>query len=113
MLEKMLADAKAEGKEDRDLFAKYKCYCDKNTEEMNTSIEDNTNLIAELSASIEQLQGASGKLSMDVAQLTADIADTEQAIAEAEKIRKDQNEAFLAEEADLQAALASMKDAIQ
>jgi hypothetical protein len=112
MLEKMLADAKSEGKTDRDLYAKYKCYCDTNTEEMNTAIADNTDRIARLSANIERLQGESGELSLQVAKLTADIADTEQAIKEAQKIRDDQNEAFIAEEKDLKAALASMKDAI-
>lgn len=113
MLEKMQEETKAEGKKDRNLYAKFKCYCDTNTEKTNKSIDEGTAKIAKLSAQISELLGSTGKLSMEVAKLTADIADLEQAMDDAEHLRDEQHDEFLATESDLNAALDQMAQAIQ
>jgi len=112
LLEDMLKKSKGDAQNERTLFAKYKCYCDTNTDEKNASIKQANNDIANLSADIEELLGASGKLSQEVAKLKADMADNEQARKEAQTIRDKENTDFLAEETDLEAAIASMKQAV-
>merc|ERR1719399_1258071 len=94
------------------MFAKFKCWCDTNTEEKTTSIDQLTADAATLNSQIEELLGSSGKLSMEVAQLKADMEANVEARDKAQSLRDKANEKFLAAEADMEAALASMGEAI-
>merc|ERR1719169_100730 len=94
------------------LFAKFKCYCDTQEEEKNTAIDQITNTINKLESQIEELQAATGKLSMDVAQLQKDMDANEAAREQAEEMRKKQNEAFVADETDMTTAIEQMTEAI-
>lgn len=112
LLEKMLKTSQADGKKEREMFAKFKCFCDTNTEEKTSAIATAEERIAELSSAIEELRGSSGKLSMEVAQLQSDMDANKEARDTAVSIREKQNKAFLAAEADMEAAIASMGQAI-
>eukprot|EP00444_Apocalathium_aciculiferum_P006178 CAMPEP_0183397194 /NCGR_PEP_ID=MMETSP0370-20130417/10436_1 /TAXON_ID=268820 /ORGANISM="Peridinium aciculiferum, Strain PAER-2" /LENGTH=761 /DNA_ID=CAMNT_0025578041 /DNA_START=74 /DNA_END=2360 /DNA_ORIENTATION=+ len=113
LLQTMLEKSKADGDTERNLYAKYKCYCDTNEADKTAEIERLTKEIAVLGAKIEELQAHNGKLSKEVAKLDADMAQNKQDREEATALRKKENEEFLAEEADLVQAIAQMKDAIK
>jgi len=112
LLESMMEKSKAESKEERELYGKFKCYCDDNELEKTESVSDLTKEIGVLSSKIEQLQGSTGKLSNECAGLKQDIAANEAARAEAESIRSKENAEFVSEETDMNAAMGQMDEAI-
>eukprot|EP00929_Paragymnodinium_shiwhaense_P007311 TRINITY_DN111232_c0_g1_i1.p1 TRINITY_DN111232_c0_g1~~TRINITY_DN111232_c0_g1_i1.p1 ORF type:complete len:714 (+),score=290.58 TRINITY_DN111232_c0_g1_i1:82-2223(+) len=112
LLEGMLDKSKEDGEAERVIFAKFRCYCDKEKEEKEGVVEEMTTMIGVLGSKIEDLQGSSGQLSQECAQLQADITANEQGRSEAESVRKKANEAFVKEEQDLTAALASLGQAV-
>merc|ERR1719247_2427914 len=88
MLEEMLKKSKEDSGKDRDLYAKFKCYCDKNEDEKTEAIEDNEKSVTKLSASIDKLRASTGELSTECGQLKADMAENKEAREMAEEIRK-------------------------
>jgi len=113
LLEKMLDKSKKEGDEERVTYAKFKCYCDQNEAEKKASIKELTETIALLESDIDEIQGSTGGLSEECADLKTKMADNKAAQEEAETIRKKEQKAFEAEEADLEQAIKQMKSAIQ
>merc|ERR1719326_203859 len=112
LLESMLEQSKEDGEEDRKLHAKFTCYCDTQESTKTQEVEDLTSKIAFLESKIGGAQGSTGKLSTECAELKADMAANEQARANAQSIRDKENAAFTELEADLEAALDQMKNAI-
>jgi hypothetical protein len=112
ILQGMLEKSKKEGEEEREIFAKFKCFCDDNEAEKKQSISDLGRSINVLSSKIEELQGSTGGLSSECAQLRTDMMNNEQARATAESVRNTENEEFVAEEADMVAGIEQMDEAI-
>merc|ERR1719409_41758 len=112
LLQKMLDKSNKEGDEERVIYAKFKCYCDTQEAEKKASIEKETESISLLESQIEELQGATGGLSEECADLKAKMAENKQARDDATALRKKENKAFEAEKADLTQAIKQMKDAI-
>jgi hypothetical protein len=52
LLEDMAREAEKEGREERKLFAKFKCYCDTNRETRTNRIKENETRINELNAKV-------------------------------------------------------------
>jgi len=113
VLQDMLAKSKKEGDEEREIYAKFKCYCDDNEAEKKESIEDLGKEINVLSSKIEELQGSTGGLSSECAELRSDMMANELARGSAEEIRKKEHEAFVAEEEDMTQAIKQMDSAIE
>jgi len=113
LLQGMLDKSTEEGDEERKIYAKFKCYCDQSEAEKTEAIDKNTKLIALLESEIAKLQGSNGEASSASADLKANIASNEQKQDEATAIRKKQNKAFEAEEADLEQAIKQMNGAIE
>jgi len=112
ILQDMLAKSKEEGDEERTIFAKFKCFCDDNEREKKESISDLGKDINVLSSKIEELQGSTGGMSSEAAQLRSDMMANENARAEAESIRNKEHESFVTEEADMEQAIDQMNEAI-
>jgi len=112
LLQDLAEKSKQEGDVERDLYAKYKCYCDTTEAEKKTEISQLSEEIALLESEIDALQASSGKLSKEVAQLKADITANKEAQDEATSIRKQENDEFIALEADLKQAIGQMSEAI-
>jgi hypothetical protein len=112
LLQGMIEKSKADGERDTELFAKYKCYCDSNAASKTKAIAENTEAIALLAGEIAALQGENGQLSGEHAQLEFDMSDNERARATADSLRTKANEAFVAEETDMEAAIGQMNQAI-
>merc|ERR1719384_261003 len=96
LLQGMLDQSKADGNSERDLFAKYKCYCDTNEASKNEEIEDLNKLIGTLENKIEELLASTGALSRKLQQLKRDIAANRQAQADATTLRSNENGEFAA-----------------
>jgi hypothetical protein len=113
MLEKMLEQSKADGDTDRKLYAKFLCYCNQKKDAKTKEIADLTFVIGRLENTIAELRGSTGGLSTEVAQLKADIAENKQQQDMLTSIRKKENAAYVANEADLTAAIQQMDGAIR
>jgi len=112
ILQEMLEKSKKEGEEEREIFAKFKCFCDDNEAEKKQSISDLSRSINVLSSKIEELQGSTGGLSTECAQLRSDMMANEQARATAESVRNQEHEEFVAEETDMINGIDQMDEAI-
>jgi len=113
ILQDMLAKSKEEGDEEREIFGKFKCFCDQNEREKKESIEQLGKDINVLSSKIEELQGSTGAQSSEANQLRQDMMANENARAEAESIRNKEHESFLSEERDMEQAIGQMNEAIE
>lgn len=113
MLEDMLKKGKEDADKDRDLYAKFKCYCDKNQKEKSENIEENEKKIKKLGSSIDKLRAENGELSTECGQLKADIATNKDETETAESVRKKANEDFKAEEEDMKSAIDAMEKALE
>lgn len=112
VLQDMLAKSKKEGDDEREIYAKFKCFCDQNEQEKTDSVAELTQTISLLSSKIEELQGAIGALNADIAQLTKDIDANEKAQGDATGIRTRENEFYVKEKADMEQAIGQMNQAI-
>lgn len=113
LLQDMLEKSKEEGKTEKALYGKFKCYCDTNDAEKKTQIETLSKTIGLLESAIESLQAESGVLSAQAAKLKADMTANEEARESATNIRGKRKAAFEAEEQDLQTAVGQMDEAIK
>merc|ERR1719326_2211478 len=112
LLQTMLKTSKAQGEEERVIYGKFKCYCDRSEAEKKASIKALTEQISLLESKIEETQGSTGGLSSECADLKAKMADNKQARDDATALREKENKAFNAEEADLEQAIKQMKGAV-
>ena len=94
LLQEMLDKSKADGKNDRELYAKFKCFCDTTTDEKTKAIADAQEQIETLNALLADLRGQNEKLSMEVAHLQQSMDENEAAREEATELREKEKEDF-------------------
>jgi len=112
LLQKMLEDSRKEAEEERTLYAKFKCYCDKNEAEKKESIKTLTKQIGLLEAQIEELQGENEILSSESAQLQRKMDANEQLRKTAKALREEEAKTFEKTEEDMKTAIEQMGQAI-
>lgn len=112
LLQRLLDKSKADGDAERDLYAKYKCYCDTNEASKKAEIEELAHIIGVLESKIEELLASSGILSKEVAQLDSDMTANQASQQKATAIRNQEHQAYLAEVADLTGAISQLAQAI-
>merc|ERR1719482_176985 len=112
MLQDMLKKSQEDGEKDRDLYAKFKCYCDDNEADKKEAISEYKKQIKMIENEIAEVQAVTGELSTEVAELKQDIADNEQAREDAQSARDKAHEDFVAEEKDMVEAIEKMGEAI-
>merc|ERR1711970_492367 len=78
LLQDMLDKSKKEGDAERVIYAKFKCYCDTSEAEKKASIKKETESIALLESQIDEIQGDTGGLSSECADLKASMAENKQ-----------------------------------
>merc|ERR1719199_2216359 len=113
VLEGMMEKSKVDGDKDRNIYAKFKCYCDSQTAKKTGEVENLANDIARLESRIEETKGSTGDLSSESAQLRADMMENEEARQTAQEQRDKEHEDFVAAETDMTAAIGQMKSAIE
>merc|ERR1719473_1563741 len=87
ILKDILKKNKEDGEKDRELFAKFRCYCDTNTKEKTESVDTLTKQIKLLSSEIAELQADTGKRSAENGELSIQISENEAARAMADSVR--------------------------
>jgi len=112
LLKTMLENSAKAADNDRSLFVKYKCYCDTNEQEKKDAIKKAEKAIELLTNEVDELLGANSELSQEVAKLKADMDKNEQMQADAVALRGKEKDAFDLEEADLDAAVKQLGNAI-
>jgi hypothetical protein len=106
---KIIADGTAE----QQVYDKYACWCEKTTARKAAAIENAKQLIDELSRSILEIKGRLGSYVAEIAKLDKDVAETKQAIEEAEEQRKKENADYLKKKSALELGLANLEKAIK
>jgi len=112
LLEEMRTQAKKDAANDLEAFDKYMCWCETNKKEKTAAIEAAEQEIADLTTFLEEAAAKEGELKTEIAGLEEDIAADQDALAEATAVRAKENEAFLAEEADMKETIALLTEAI-
>jgi len=112
LLQKMMEKSKEDAEKETELYAKYRCYVDKNTNEKEAAIKKATSDIAILENAIAGLQADNGQLSQEVAQLSTDMTENEANQKFATDIRKASKKSFDAMEEDLKTGIGQMKEAL-
>jgi hypothetical protein len=93
--------------------ASFKAYCDEEMAKTKQKKEELQTDIKKLTAKIDQASAASAGLKADVQELQKELADLASSQAEMDKVRKDENAAFLAAQADLQQGLEGIQGALK
>merc|ERR1719160_1222819 len=105
MIEKLMKEAEAE--------AAKKGYCDKEMSETETKKTDLETEIEGLATKIEEGQAESKKLKEEVAILSKELADLAKSQAEMDKVRKEENDEFVANKAEMEQGLEGIRLALK
>merc|ERR1719473_76878 len=105
MIEKLTAEGEAD--------ATHKAWCDKELAESNEKHADRTAEINKLSTKIDQMSARSAQLKEQVAELTNELAALAKSQAESDKLRQEENSAFVTNKADLEQGLEGVKIALK
>merc|ERR1719217_1658592 len=108
ILKEILTKNKEDGEKDRELFAKFRCYCDTNTKEKTESVDTLTKQFKLLSSELSELMADTGKRSAENGELSIAISENEAARTMADSVRDKDNTAFKDQETDLKAAIGSL-----
>merc|ERR1719262_1092380 len=101
LLGEMKAQTEKEAAEDLEAYDKYNCWCETNEKEKTEAIANAEARIAELAAFLEESAAHQGELKTEIAALTADIKEDEEALATATGVREKEHAEFLTEETDM------------
>merc|ERR1719253_1892924 len=112
LITEMKAQTEKEATEDMAAYDKYKCWCTTTEAEKTAAIKAAQSLLASLNGFVEEAAGKEGQLKTEIAALTEDIAQDQDALASATSMRAEENKDFLAEEADFKETLGLLSQAI-
>jgi hypothetical protein len=112
ILQSMQKKIELEGEEQEEMFAKFECYCTKNTEKLQKSIEESKVHIDDLNTANGEDIEMVKQLESELKQHKEERASATETIESAEAMRKKDNAAFEAEAADLRQNLKAMNAAV-
>jgi len=112
LLQEMRKQVEKEGEKKQELFDAFMCYCKKNSEKTQKSVEDQTAKIDSLKSTMEELSGSNEQLKAEVKEVSEELAEDEEAVSEATKVRKSEADAFATESADMRTSIAALDKAI-
>merc|ERR1719162_2075243 len=99
--------------EEAEKDATEKAFCDKELAEANAKKDERETLIKKLTTKIEQAQDRSAKLKEEVSALQKEISDLEASQIQMDKMRQEQNAAFVAAEAETSKGLKGIRLALK
>merc|ERR1719254_469256 len=105
MIERLESEATAD--------ADHKAFCDKEMAETTEKKEAKSAEIAKLSTKIDQKSARSAQLKEEVAELQKQLAELAATQAEMDKVRKEEHELFIKNEADLKQGIEAVKIALK
>jgi chromosome segregation ATPase len=112
LLQRMLDKSKKDADDDKEAYAKYKCYVDTNEADKTASIKKLTEQIDLLESKIAELQARNGELSTQTATLSSDMTENKAMQKSATAVRKASIKSFNSMEEDLEKGIDQMKEAI-
>jgi hypothetical protein len=113
LLQKMQDEVAQEGKAEEKLFFKYHCYCENGAKDLADSINGAGEKAKQLKADIEAKTARKAALDEEVKQHRQDREEAQEAMQQAEGIRKKEKEAYDEATGDFQQNLAAMNKAIE
>jgi len=105
MIERLLKEAAED--------AAHKAYCDKEMSETKAKKEELTDEITALTTKIDQMSADSAKLKEEVATLSKELADLAKSQAEMDKLREEENTAYVKNKAEMEEGLEGIKLALK
>jgi len=112
LLKDMLKQLEKEAEEDEEIYDKMACWCETNDKEKTKSIAEAEARIDTLTTKIEELTASSSRLNTEIKNLEKEVAQNQNALAEATALREKQLAEFNAEEKDMLEAISALKAAI-
>jgi len=112
LLKDMVSQLEKEAEEDEEVYETMGCWCETNDKEKTKSIADGEQRIADLTALIEELTGASAKLNTEIANLEKEVAKNQGALDTATALRTKQLAEFNEEEKDMLQSISALKSAV-
>jgi hypothetical protein len=100
MMEDLMTETLVEGKAEAKTYDKFACFCKDNTNEKTEAIEENTDKLAELEATIQEQVAKRTSLDNQIEESSTIIAEKQKGLDEADAKRKKDNEDFKTAEAD-------------
>jgi len=112
LLEEMKATAESEAKEDEEIYSKMDCWCRTNDGEKTEAIKVAEGRIEALSAAIETGTARAGELKVMISGLQDEMAEDQDALAQAVALREKEKADFEAQDADLSESSGLLKEAL-
>jgi len=112
LLKDMLKQLEKEAEEDEEIYDKMACWCETNDKEKTKSIAEAEARIETLTTKIEELTAVSARLNTEIKNLEKEVAQDQEALAQATALREKQLAEFNAEEKDMLEAISALKAAI-
>jgi len=112
LLKEMSVTLQKDMEEDEGLYKKLSCWCTDNTKEKKAAIKENTEKVATLESTIEELTASSANLKEKIHELEGEVSDNKDTLAKATALRGKELAAFNANEKQSTANIAGLKSAI-
>lgn len=113
LLKDMVNTLEKEAKEDEDTYEAMGCWCETGRTEKEKAIKDNGELIGTLNADIESYTASSSRLNTEIAKLSKEVAENEEALEKATAMRKKELAEFTVEEKETLTSIGQMKGAVE
>merc|ERR1719161_871436 len=101
-----------EAEKDQELYDRMVCWCETSEKEKTKAIADADAKDKDLVSEIEERSARHGVLSTEIAQTKKEIGEDTEALAEAMKMREDEQGEFMNEEKEMVQAITNLKNAI-
>merc|ERR1719159_587569 len=112
LLQDMQKEIEAEGEKEKDLFDKFMCYCDGNTDGMSAAAKAAGQKITELKSQLEAQKAEKSQLDQELIQHKQDREAAKNDLATATTIREKEHSQFEADSADSKANIEALSGAI-
>jgi len=112
LLKEMSVTLQKDMDEDQGLYDKLSCWCTDNSASKKAAITTNTEKVAELEGTIEELTASSGSLKIKIQELEGEVADNKDTLAKATALRGKELASFNNEEKEATVSIANLKSAI-
>jgi len=113
LLEEMKVQVQKDADADLTAYDKYMCWCETNIKGKSEAVKIAGERIEQLTAFLEESAAKIGELKTQIEALGKSIEEDKDALATATAVRKEENEAFIAEEKDMKETIALLDEAIK
>merc|ERR1719150_1408944 len=112
LLQQMQKKVLEEGKEEKELYEKYMCYCKTGTSDLSKSIGDAETKIPQVTKAIEEAKALSKQLESEIAEHKADRAEAKETVAKSTGLRQKEAAEFAKFSTEHQTNILALRAAI-